>query len=415
MALARPGGRLRGVYYGWWIVAAWVVLNVYFSGTLVYGLTVFFTPVRQTFGWSAALLALIFSLANVCSGLLAPAYGAWFDRAGPRPLMLTGSACSAVGLAALSQTRSLGAFVLAYALVSLGYAAWSGTGIATIGHWFERRRGAAMGAIVAGSSLGGLLVPLWQSVVGSAGWRDAFLVAGLGMLVVGLGASSVLRHRPSDLGLVPDGAAAPVGAPSAPESDGDSGFWAACYTPQFWLIGGVTSVILGGSTAATVLLLPRLREAGVGAAPAAAAATAAILLGVIGRPIVGLLADRRSVPRLAAAVFVLQAFGLLAFALAPQRLPLLLVFVLGYGLSNDSVRMLASLLLLRYFGRRAFGRILGVQQFLLIPTRVLGPVVAGAVNDAGHGYGAAFVFYAAASLLMTLPMLLLRPPRISSR
>lgn len=140
----QPSPRLaspRRLYYGWWIVAAWVVLNIYWAGTLNYGLTAFFTPVRQSFGWSAALLALIFSLGNVLNGLFSPLTGAWFDRAGSRPLMLVASLCSGVGLLALSRTSSLPALVAAFTLVSAGYGIWSGTGLATIGLWFSRRRG----------------------------------------------------------------------------------------------------------------------------------------------------------------------------------------------------------------------------------------------------------------------------------
>src|SRR5437867_4244380 len=137
-ATLRPRGgdrpaRLRRVYYGWWIVAAWVVLNIYWAGTLNYGRTVFFTPVRGDFGWDAALLGLIFSLGNVRNGVLAPLTGAWFDHAGSRPLMLVACLCSGAGLLALSRTDSLPSFLAAFTLVSVGYSIWSGTGLATVG------------------------------------------------------------------------------------------------------------------------------------------------------------------------------------------------------------------------------------------------------------------------------------------
>lgn len=418
--------RLRSVYYGWWIVAAWVVLNIYWAGTLLYGLTVFFTPVRQAFGWNATLMASIFSLANVLTGLLSPVTGAWFDRAGPRPLMLVAGGCGALGLIALGRTTSLPLFTAAFALVSIGYSIWSGLGMATAGLWFIRRRGLAMGVIVAGSSLGGLLVPVWQAVVQAAGWRTGFTLAGIGMLVVGLSASLVLRHRPSELGLSPDGdrrrpvsageasLADPVRSKPAGGADGQAGLRAALRTWQFWAVSGMAAAILAGSTAATVLVLPRLQEAGVRANLAVAAATLAILLGAVGRPACGIVADRGagrgSIPRLAAATFALQAVGLFALAIAPQHLVLLLVFILAFGLTNDSVRMLASLLLLRYFGPRAIGRILGMHFLILIPGRVLGPVVAGALHDGGYGYGDAFVLLAVISLLMIVPAMLLRPP-----
>ncbi|MGI8550595.1 MAG: MFS transporter [Dehalococcoidia bacterium] len=407
-------------------MAAWVVLNVYWAGTLLYGLTVFFTPVRVAFGWSTTLMALIFSIANVATGLLSPLTGVFFDRFGPRRLMLFACSISGAGLIALSRTASLTGFVAAFSLVSVGYSMWTGTGMATAGLWFSRRRGLAMGIIVAGSALGGLLVPIWQAVITGAGWRVTFLIGGIAMLGVGLPATLVLRHRPADLGLLPDGGVmAPVrtrrGAPpdgvgpvEAPlpvqPLEGDTGFWAAIHTWQFWTISVVASFILAGSTAATVLLLPRLQEAHVNSRLAVTAATVSVLLGIVGRPTIGLLADRRPIPALAVLVFSLQAVCLLAFALAPQRLPVLLLFVVGFGLSNDGVRMLASLLMLRYFGTRAFGRILGVHLVVVLPGRVLGPVIAGALHDSGHGYSSGFLLFAVISLAMTAPAAILRPP-----
>ena len=414
--------RLRQVYYGWWIVAAWVVLNIYWAGTLNYGLTVFFTPIRQSFGWDAALLALIFSLGNTLTGLLSPLTGIWFDRAGPRPLMIVASVCSGGGLIALSRASSLPSFIAAFGLVSVGYSIWSGMGLATVGLWFSRRRGLAMGIVMAGSALGGLLVPGWQQLVTTAGWRSSFLLAGGLMLIIGGGGALVLRHRPQHWGLLPDGDPLPgLGAPSPaasrsrqsqPAPDGAAGLGPALRTHQFWVVSGVTSVVLAGSTAATVLLLPRLQDAQVPTGRAVAAATVAVLLGAVGRPGSGLLADRLGLPVLVVLIFGCQAIGLAAFAAAPDQPPVLLLFVVGFGLSNDVARLIASLLLVRYYGTRASGRILGVHFLVLVPGRVLGPVLAGAFHDRGYGYGGAFGLFTLLTVLMIVPMLRLRPPRL---
>jgi MFS family permease len=423
-------GRHQNVFYGWWIVVAWAVLNICWSGTLVYGLTVFFAPVRHSFGWNATLMASLFGLPNLLAGLLPPLNGVIFDRVGPRPIMLVASLCAGIGLIAVSRTNSLPSFVIAFVLVSVGYGMWSGTGLATAGLWFSRSRGLAMGIIVAGSSAGGILVPIWQSVVDSAGWRDAFLAAGAMMLSVSLAVSLLLRHRPADLGLLPDGdppeqpsvdplllvAQSGVGAGSRRPSAKLSGVGvrAALATWQFWLISGVTTLILAGSTAATILLLPRLEAAQVRPSTAVTAATVAVLLGIVGRPSIGLLADRRPVTVVAAWLFVLQALGLLAFGLAPGQWPLLVIFVISFGLSNDSIRVLASLLLLRYFGAAAYGRILGLHFAVVLLGRVLGPIIAGALHDGGYGYGMAFVVFALLSVAMIVPVLRLRPPFAAS-
>lgn len=427
---------MRGVqqpplFYGWWIVASFAVLNIYWAGTLVSGLTVFFTPVRQSFGWSAALLALIFSGTSVLTGLLAPLVGAWFDRAGARTLMLSASLLSGAGLLALSRANSLPMFVIAFTVVSAGFGIWaSGTGPAAAALWFVRRRGLAMGLILAGVSLGGLMVPLWKLVVDATGWRTAFLIAGLGLLAVSLPCCLVLRHRPADIGLLPDGdpispgtyiqpadaAATPhhgslrSNASPAGLRTADAGLRTALHTRQFWIISASASLIVGGSTAASVLMLPRLQDAHVDDRLAVGAVTAVTLLGAVARLGTGFLADRFGAPLLAAFSVVLQAAGLLALAFAPEQMPVLLLFVLSFGIGGGNIRLLAAVILAEYYGPAAFGRIQGAHFTALLPGTVLGPVITGALHDAGYGYGAGLALFAAVCLVTAVPLLLLKSP-----
>jgi len=74
------------------------------------------------------------------------------------------------------------------------------------------------------------------------------------------------------------------------------------------------------------------------------------------------------------------------------------------------LRLVASLLLLRYYGSRTYGRILGAHFMVLIPGRVIGPVLAGAFHDRGYGYGSAFWLFALLTVIMVLPMLRLHSP-----
>ncbi len=417
----------RRIFYGWWIVFAFVVLNVYWAGTLIYGLTVFFTPVRHAFGWSAALLAFIFSLTNVLTGVVAPLVGAWFDRSGPRRMLFIASWCSGLGLLALSRTNSLGSFLAAWILVSIGYGIWaSGTGPAAAALWFEHRRGLAIGVILGGVSIGGFLVPVWKPIVDAAGWRNAFAIAGVALLAVSLPTCTLLRHRPQELGLRPLGGGRPDGdrvsgiAPERPRAAGPamrppapSGLRTALRSRRFWAIAIAACGAQAGSQAALLLMLPRLKDAGLADATAVAAVTAVNVLGAGGRLGCGWLADSFDPALLAIASFAMQAVGLLAFALAPQTTPVLLLFVLTFGLGAGNIRVLAVMLLARDFGPAAIGRIQGVLFLLLQPGLVLGPVVAGALYDHGYGYAAAFAGLAAVSLAMCLPIapLLPRPRR----
>ncbi|HLZ71261.1 MAG TPA: MFS transporter [Dehalococcoidia bacterium] len=417
----------RHVFYGWWIVLGFVVLNIYWAGTLIYGLTVFFTPVRHAFGWSAALLAFIFSLTNVLTGVVAPLVGAWFDRSGPRRMLILASFCGGLGLLALSRTSSLGGFLAAWALVSIGYGIWaSGTGPAAAALWFERRRGLAIGLILGGGSIGAFLVPVWKPVVDAAGWRTAFAIAGVVMLIVSLPACALLRHRPEDLGLLPLGREESA-AGARRERPARAGRWrtassgavrtgggalsAALRSRRFWWITIAACGVQAGNQAALLLMLPRLKDAGLADSLAVTAVTAVNVLGAGGRLGCGWLADSFDPLLLAIVSFTLQAAGLLAFALAPQSLPVLLLFVLAFGLGAGNIRILAVMLFARDFDPAALGRIQGVFFLLLQPGLVLGPVIAGALYDNGHGYAPAFTGFALIAVVMCLPLAALLPRR----
>ena len=60
------------LFYGWYIVAASVVMNAYITVVFGLGFNVFFLPILTEFGWSRALTSGAFSLRSLESGLLAP-------------------------------------------------------------------------------------------------------------------------------------------------------------------------------------------------------------------------------------------------------------------------------------------------------------------------------------------------------
>jgi hypothetical protein len=60
----------RKIFYGWWIVLAAALLDFVAGGTWVYGLTVFFNPIRDTFDWTAAVTSVAFSLKGVEQGIM---------------------------------------------------------------------------------------------------------------------------------------------------------------------------------------------------------------------------------------------------------------------------------------------------------------------------------------------------------
>ena len=77
-------GRRRGLFYGWYIVAAAAAINVYGAGVWFYGFPIFFKVLLDEFGWSAAAGAAVISLSRLEGGLEGPIIGWAIDKFGPR-------------------------------------------------------------------------------------------------------------------------------------------------------------------------------------------------------------------------------------------------------------------------------------------------------------------------------------------
>ncbi len=209
--LAVPAVRKRPFFYGWVIVATLAVTETVSYGILYYAFAIFIDPMRAEFGWSSSAVTGAFSLALLISGFSAPLVGMWLDRRGPRLLMTAGSVVGTMMVLAWSRVDSL----LPY------YAIWLGMGFAmattfyepafaTLTRWFERdrRRAIVYVTLVAGFA-STIFLPVASWLEERYGWREALvaLAVVLGVMTI-LPHALVLRRRPEDLGLHPDGAAA---------------------------------------------------------------------------------------------------------------------------------------------------------------------------------------------------------------
>jgi sugar phosphate permease len=209
------------VFYGWYVVAACLLIVLYTSGVVLYGFTSVFRPIAEEFNWSYTQVSLATSLRGVEVGVLAPLMGLLVDRWGPRRLVFAGSFIVCFGCLLLSQVNSLAMFYLAFAFISVGMSTSTGTVMVTaVVNWFRRRIGIATGIVVSGFGLGGLMVPLITWLIDTLDWRTAMGILGIGMVVIVVPVSFVIRHKPEHYGYRPDGLAADEpekGKPVEPE------------------------------------------------------------------------------------------------------------------------------------------------------------------------------------------------------
>src|SRR5437764_4572413 len=195
------------LFYGWVIVAvAFVTMAIGVNARTAFSLL--FPPIVDEFGWDRGATAAAFSFGFILAAFLSPFLGRWMDRFGPRVVIEAGIGCVAAGLIGATYASAPWQIHLTLGvLVGAGSVCLSYTGQACyLPNWFARRRGLAMSIAFSGVGIGSIvLFPLLQRVIDAAGWRSACAALGIVVLVVLAPLNLLLRRRPQELGLHPDG------------------------------------------------------------------------------------------------------------------------------------------------------------------------------------------------------------------
>ena len=195
------------IFYGWWIVIIGCIQDAVKGGTFNTGFTLYFLPILTELHLSRAATSLPFSLAKLESALEGPLVGYLIDRFDVRVMLVIGTTCAGLGFVLLSFTHSYVFFVLVFiGLMSMGFqAGFNQATIATVNHWFRRKRGLAMSIVQTGQAIGGVVIfPLVALAVLKLGWRPAALLSGLVVLML-LPLVLLIRRSPESMGLLPDG------------------------------------------------------------------------------------------------------------------------------------------------------------------------------------------------------------------
>ncbi|MFO7170043.1 MAG: MFS transporter [Chloroflexota bacterium] len=387
-------------YYGWVVLGAVSVTEVVSWGILYYAFSVFVAPMQAELGWSQPAITGAFSLALLCSGVAAVPVGRWLDRHGPRALMTAGAIAGALLLVAWSAVQSLWAFYLVLAGIGLTMAAvLYEPAFAIIATWFRRKRGRALTVLTFfGAWASFVFIPLTSRLVEALGWRQALLALAAILACINiLPLALLLRRRPQDLGLQPDGLPpTPADAPAAAGAERSRTSREALREPAFWWLSFTFAVSTFNSVALTVHFIPYLVSRGHTTAFAASVAGLFGLMSLTGRLLIGPLGDR--FPRLlvTAGLMAMQAVGLTVLALAPTQTGAL-VYVALFGAGTGTMTIMRAALLAERYGPANFGSISGAQNIVLTGASTLAPLGAGLLATALGGYPTLLLLLAALS------------------
>lgn len=410
----------RTFYYGWYIVVAGVLASMLTSGIQAYGLGTFVRPMTDELGWSRTDISLGQTLSTATSGILGLFIGGLIDRRGGRMVMVIGAVVGGAGFAALGLVHELWQYYLVKSVILTVGITLAGPMIVniSISNWFVQRRGRAIAIAAMGLSVGAFTVPTIAAwLIEHIGWRAAWMVFGVTVWVVMIPAAWILiRRRPEDHGLRPDGDWVPTRAGSAlnqRRAQVDMLEWTraeAMRTSTLWsliLTFGLASMGVG---ALLLHLVPYLVDSGFTGKQAAFAFSMIGLSGLISKPFWGLIVERVPTKFVAAAEFVLLAVGIVLVMVSPN-LGTVAVAIFIFGVGVGGTLTVQETVWADYYGRRTIGTVRSVGRPFTIVFSAGGPVGAGLAYDLGGSYEVAFVVFVAAYLIAAVLVLFTPEPR----
>ena len=394
---------LRNIFFGWYIVAAGMVINMLIGGLVFHSFSFYVAELKAEYLWSASLFAFAFTLTRVESGVLGPVQGWLIDRFSPKTMIRWGVASTAVGMLAFSQLWDQGSFIGFYFLISIGASVGGFMTISVVTvTWFERLRSRALGFMAMGFGLGGFFAPVVGAMIDAIGWRWTAFGTGVALLVVGLALSSLFVRHPRDKGLQPDGGpprasggaqAAASAAATAERSYRHRDFTAreALRTRSFWALAlahGAPLMVVSGMM---VYFATRVQEIeGLSAADAGFAWLVMSACQLVGQLTMGYLGDMISKRLILLFCMVGHGAAGVLLGIADSYLLVMLCSVIN-GLAWGARGPLITALRADYFGASSFGQIMGWSSTVMMLFMVAGSLIVGTLRDVSGDFTLGFL------------------------
>ena len=410
-------------YYGWFVLglAGCATFAATGSSQVVLGGVQDF--IIEDMGWSRSTLAFAATAGTWTSGLITPIVGNLADRYGPRGLMPIGLLIAGTAFFLLSGIDSVTQYYVAYIMGrAISNPVLIGVVPRTVAvNFFRRRRNIVLAISSTIRPVSGAInIMLFSLVASYSGWRVAYRYLGILCVALVVPLMWLLRRRPEDIGLLPDGIDAidvqktesytatvdDKSILSEPEFS-----WTvreAFKTRALWCIVITSAIGTVASSSVGFGLKPYLLESGISQTQAAAVLSLGTVL-ALGNVIWGVMADRIT-PRKCLIVATVIAAVMDVFLITVDSLPSAYLFAVIWGLSSGSVGSLEHMMIAQYYGRDSYGSILGSFGPLQTMALGLGPGLGAVIRDITGSYDLLYVSMAGLYLIGTVLILLAIPP-----
>lgn len=391
--MTQDDSRIWGVYYGWFVVAALLTIWTVVFG-IQYAFGIFFRTLQDALGCSRGEISLAMTIHLLAfAGVMIPS-GWAVSRFNVRIVYALATLGLGFPLVLCSRISELWELYLLYGLMGISTGIYGPSIFTLVTHWFTTKRGLALGLASSGAGLGTLIsAPLTNALIHSYGWRDSFVILGVGSFCILLTVSQVVKNYPSQSsggnGSSVDRASGRRRKPS-PDSPQGMTFKQALRTRELLLIIVGSAAAQMASRVVVVHIAPHATDLGVSSLAAAMSLSIIGFGSILGRIVMGFIQDRIGARNAMIGCLVVMGVSLLALPLVESDGAFFLFAVLfGFAFGGDVPQVPA--LTVHCFGVASMGLIYGLISSTVNVGSAFGPSLAGCLFDVTGNYTAAFL------------------------
>jgi MFS family permease len=307
--------------------------------------------------------------------------------------MMAGILMAGAALVGLGWVSTLGMFYLFYFFNALGYVCGGPLpNQVLLSRWFDKSRGKAMGFAYLGIGIGGATVPwISHALIQHFGWQAALRYMGVLIIVVSLPLAFFVKEAP------------PANAENGPvgfrKTSGTAEVMSAFKTLPFFLLtlGTMCSIAAVSGTQQNLKLFLSL-DRHFTQADAARVLSLVLSCSIVGRLLMGWLADRFPKKYVMLLTYLLVAAGIPFLFLGHTKATLYVsAAIFGVGLGGDY--MVIPLMTAEIFGMQVLGRLLGVILTAGGIAEAVAPWLTGRLRDATGNYSESCILLVVIALL----------------
>ncbi|MEH7380866.1 MFS transporter [Bacillus sp. JJ1533] len=333
---------MKRIHYSWFILAI-TFFSIIVAGIVMSSSGVFIDPFEKEFGWDRSVIALAFAISLFLFGISGPFMAALLEVIGLKKMMFGSMATLLTGLMlTLIINQSWQLIIIWGVIIGLGASLFlTVVSPYVANHWFEKRRGLAVGILTASTATGQLiLLPVLATIIDNYSWRLAIgliMILSFIMLIIIL---LFMKNTPKEVGIIPYGLEEEIQESNDVQKENPiiiafNGLSKAAKVKEFWLLAG-SFFICGLSTNGLIgtHFISYCISFGVPLITAASLLSFMGIFNLVGTTLSGWLSDRFDNRWLLFWYYSLRGASLvlLPYALFEGSFTLLAIFTVFYGL-----------------------------------------------------------------------------------